>query len=136
VFNYGHDRVGTRTSVSEFSGARVTWTYDAANRLTNEHRSGTNAYDTTHVYDAVGNRALEQTGTQRTTFTQDAANQLKSSTAPSGVITTYTYDRRGEPSISKNTSTYPLTLRNLQEIKALPPLESEIHYLLPNGRLP
>jgi hypothetical protein len=37
----------------------VTWTYDAAYQLINEDRSGANAYNTTYVYDPVGNRLVK-----------------------------------------------------------------------------
>jgi YD repeat-containing protein len=39
---YKHDGFGNRTSVLESSGDRVTWTYDPANQLLNEQRSGVN----------------------------------------------------------------------------------------------
>ena len=42
-FAYAYDRGGSRTSVLEAGGDRVTWTYDDANRLTREQRSGASA---------------------------------------------------------------------------------------------
>jgi YD repeat-containing protein len=54
-----HDAAGNRTGVLESGGDRVTWTYDATDRLTREQRSGPSAYDTTYTYDPLGNRLVK-----------------------------------------------------------------------------
>jgi YD repeat-containing protein len=56
-------------------GDRTTSARDALTRLTRERRSGTNAYDLTYTYDAVGNRATRLTGGVTTTYTYDAADE-------------------------------------------------------------
>ena len=58
-FDYSHDKVGNRTAVLEANGDRVTWSYDNTYQLTREQRSGANAYDVTHSYDASGNLQLQ-----------------------------------------------------------------------------
>ena len=50
------DAVGNRKHVVESTGNRVTWTYDNTYQLKNEQRSGSNSYNITYTYDAVGNR--------------------------------------------------------------------------------
>src|SRR3970282_1595558 len=52
------DAVGNRTQVVEANGDVVSWSYDPTYQLTNERRSGTNAYNATYTYDATGNRTL------------------------------------------------------------------------------
>jgi YD repeat-containing protein len=78
----------------EAGGDRVTWTYDATDRLTREQRSGTNAYDTTYTYDPLSNRLVKDASGARTTYAYDLANQLTTSEDANGV-TTYTYDLAG-----------------------------------------
>jgi len=73
-----------RTRVIEASGVRVTWTYDAANRLTREQRSGASAYDRQSTFDAANNRTVWNVDGVRTTSTFDGSNQLLTSTTPSG----------------------------------------------------
>ena len=45
-----------RTGVVELDGTLCTFGYDATNQLTKEQRSGANAYNTSYVYDPLGNR--------------------------------------------------------------------------------
>ena len=68
--------------------------YDATNQLTNERRTVDNAYNTTFVYDAVGNRLVKNADGSLTTYTYDTANQLQTSQDSAGV-TTYTFDANG-----------------------------------------
>ena len=97
-FSYQYDKAGNRTSLSEADGSRTTWSYDAAYQLTAEHRTGTNAYRNTYVYDNRGNRILKNLDGQRTTSTYDAANQLAWSQDASG-RTTYTFDADGNQQV-------------------------------------
>ena len=93
-FAYDYDAAGNCTSVLESSGDRVTWTYDAANRLTREERSGASGYDTTYTYDALGNRLVKEASGALTTSTYDLANQLETSEDSSGVTTRHIRLRR------------------------------------------
>jgi YD repeat-containing protein len=93
-FQYKYDDAGNRIAVAESGGDRVTWAYDNTSQLINEHRSGANAYNTTFVYDPLGNRLLKNETGVRTTSSYDAANQLERSEEVSG-LTTYTFDSNG-----------------------------------------
>jgi len=97
-FNYNYDNADNRTGMLEGAGGRVTWTYDATNQLTNERRTVDNAYNTTFVYDPVGNRLVKNADGSLTTYTYDAANQLQTSRDATGV-TTYTFDANGNQRI-------------------------------------
>jgi RHS repeat-associated protein len=98
IFTYSYDNAGNRTGVAEASGDRVTWSYDAANQLLREQRSGTGAYDVTFSYDEAGNRLTKEEGGTTTTYSYDAANQLSVESAPGG-LTTYTYDANGNTQV-------------------------------------
>ena len=100
-FNYQYDKVGNRTSVVESNGDRVTWIYDLTYRLRNEHRSGANAYNTTHTYDSLGNRTVQQQDGALTTYSYDPANQLQTSRDVTG-LTTYTYDGTGNLQLTQD----------------------------------
>ena len=93
-------------SLSEDGGRQTTWTYDARDRLNQEHVTDPTRGDrtTSFIYDLVGNR-LERTtictlacggelpaGT--TTYTYDDNDRLTSETGPAGT-TTYEYDDNG-----------------------------------------
>ena len=92
--------VGSPTAMTEANGDALTWTYDALSRLSREQRSGTNAYDLTYTYDAVGNRATKLIGGVTTTYTYDAADELALEDA-AGALTTSTYDQNGN-TLSRN----------------------------------
>lgn len=97
-FDYSYDAAGNRTCVAESGGDRVTWSYDDTSQLINERRSGANSYNTTYVYDGLGNRLVEVASAGRTTSTYDLANQLKWSETTTG-RTTYTFDADGNQQI-------------------------------------
>jgi YD repeat-containing protein len=97
-FDYGYDSTPNRTHVLEANGDRVTWTYDDSYQLINENRSGANAYNTTFVYDPVGNRLLQSASGALTTYSYDAANQLVTGQDAAGV-TTYTFDSNGNQQV-------------------------------------
>jgi len=86
--------VGEQTTVVEATNDRVTWSYDNAYQLKNEHRSGVTSYNITYTYDSVGNRLSVINGGARTTSSYDIANELKKNQSVGGV-TTYTYDANG-----------------------------------------
>lgn len=130
-FDYGYDAAGRRTQVQEFSGDRVTWTYDPTSQLLSEARSGANSYRTTYAYDATGNRLVEETLVDGpTTSTYDAANRLQRSESFSG-ITTYTYDaagnRRSMEEPSGNLTTYTWNGQN-QLVQVELPNEEVVTY--------
>jgi RHS repeat-associated protein len=110
-YTYTYDKVANRLSQDEGSGNVVTWTYDKTYRLTRDVRIGTNSYDTTYTYDAVGNRTVKIASGARTTYAYDAANQLTTSIDSSGT-TTFTYDAAGNltvtltPTNQRTTSTW------------------------------
>jgi RHS repeat-associated protein len=66
-------------------------------------RSGSNAYDITYTYDAVGNRLSKEEEGAVTTYAYDAANELLTTEDGSGV-TTYAYDEAGNLAASVNPS--------------------------------
>ena len=66
-FNYTYNPVGNRTQVVEANGDVVTLAYDPTYQLTNEQRSGANAYNISYTYDPVGNRTLLLNGGAVTT---------------------------------------------------------------------
>ena len=95
VYTATYDSVGNRLSVEELDGAEVTYGYDAADQLTSEERTGSNAYATDYTYDAAGNRLTKVEGSQTTTYEYDAANQLLVEAQPGGTRVTHTWDANG-----------------------------------------
>jgi RHS repeat-associated protein len=102
-FDYAYDQASRRTSVVEASGDRVTWAYDAADQLINEHRSGPNTYNTTLTYDGMGNRLVKETDVALTTMAYDLANQIETSEEASG-ITSYEFDGAGNQRLTVSPS--------------------------------
>ncbi len=93
-FDYHIDPTGNRLGVTEATGQRTTWTYDNSYQLINEHRSGADGFNTTFVYDPVGNRLEKNASGVVTISTYDVANQLVTSVGPAGTVT-YTFDAAG-----------------------------------------
>jgi len=94
-FQYTYDNVGNRVGLAFFSVDTTTdWTYDATYQLINEALVGPGPFNTTYVYDPVGNRLVKNDSGALTTSTYDAANQLKTSVAAAGT-TTYAFDAAG-----------------------------------------
>jgi RHS repeat-associated protein len=98
AFNYAYDKAGNRTRVVEANGDRVTWSFDNLYQLTNERRSGANAYNVTYAWDGAGNRTSMRDGGVPTTYTTNAANQLVTAKTPSGT-TTYIFDPSGNQQV-------------------------------------
>jgi RHS repeat-associated protein len=94
--------------VSETGSRIATWTYDAANRLITERRSGSPAYANTFAYDSTGNRTLEQKDGTRTTFAYDLADQLTTSVVNTST-TTYTFDGAGNLTLQVAPTNNPTT---------------------------
>ena len=93
-FNYTYNPVGNRTQVVEANGDVLTLSYDPTYQLTNERRSGANAYNISYIYDPVGNRTLLLSNGTPTTSTYNAGNELVTSDSSAGV-TTNAYDGDG-----------------------------------------
>jgi len=98
IFTYSYDDSGNRTGVAEANGDRVTWSYDGINQLTQEARSGANAYGLEYTYDAVGNRLTQFNGAATVSYSYDVANQLTLEENPSARIT-YSYDANGNTEV-------------------------------------
>ena len=81
LFTNSYDPVGNRLSVSEIDGSLVSYLYDPSYQLINEQRSGTTPYNTTFVYDGMGNRLVQNNTGVLTTSTFNAANELLTSEA-------------------------------------------------------
>jgi YD repeat-containing protein len=91
TYSYNSDRL--RSQVNETLGsqtATVTYTYDALHRLTDEVRTGADAYENHFTFDAAGNRLTWNDGFGTTTYTYDAADRL----TQAGNVT-YTYNANG-----------------------------------------
>ncbi|MEW4526647.1 RHS repeat-associated core domain-containing protein [Maioricimonas sp. JC845] len=110
VLTYAYDSLSRRVELHSPAG-RFTYSYDANNRLTGKHRSGTSPYRNTYSYDPTSNRLLKNEDGTRTTYSYDAANQLVTSLDSSGT-TTYTFDADGNqqlivaPSGNRTTTTW------------------------------
>ena len=79
LFTNSYDPVGNRLSVSEIDGSLVSYLYDPSYQLINEQRSGSTPYNTTFVYDGMGNRLVQNNTGVLTTSTFNAANELLTS---------------------------------------------------------
>ena len=89
-----------RLTVLELDGTRVTFGYDAHSQLISEARSGANAYNTSYVWDANGNRIKQYESGVLTTRLFNAANELTLVTPASGAPTTNLYDSNGNETVS------------------------------------
>jgi RHS repeat-associated protein len=78
---------------------RGTWSYDGIYQLVREQRSGTNSYDVSYSYDALGNRLMKLDGGVATTYSYDGANQLEYEETPSA-RTTFSYDANGNMTVT------------------------------------
>jgi YD repeat-containing protein len=95
MYTATYDAVRNRLTMVELDGTRSTFSYDATYQLINEQRSGTNAYNTSYQYDAVGNRVVVNDSGQLTTSSYNAANELLLATPLTGQPTTTTWDAKG-----------------------------------------
>ncbi|HET6387056.1 MAG TPA: RHS repeat-associated core domain-containing protein, partial [Armatimonadota bacterium] len=67
----------------------------ASYQLVNEQRSGANAYNTTFLYDGVGNRTVKNDSGALTSYSYNPANELTLITPPTGQPTTSLWDANG-----------------------------------------
>ncbi len=87
---FAYDQAGNRTLKNAGTGARTTYSYDAANQL-RYGQLGTAR--TTFVYDATGNQKIEQPAVgNRTTTTWNYENQPTQYLLPSGSRVTMAYN--------------------------------------------
>jgi len=93
-FTFVYDPVGNRTDVRRQDGQVVKYTYDAKNRLTEDHTTGADAHTYTYSYDSNDNRLTSSEKGTVSASTYDAANRLVTSVAGTST-TTYTYDSDG-----------------------------------------
>ena len=80
-----YDGVGNPTHAALAWGSRVTWTYDADNRLVREQRQPGAAYDHTYTYDEAGNRLTKVDSGVTTTYSYDEADRLLTEDAAGAV---------------------------------------------------
>ena len=100
TFDYTYDAYGNRTNAHEdLNGTSydLTWTYDRANRLTSETRSGASSLftRTRYTYDAAGNRQTQSVNGTLTTYQYDQMDQLTHLQTTGFNPIDYTYDARG-----------------------------------------
>jgi RHS repeat-associated protein len=88
------DAASRITAVTELNSL-WTLTNDASGQLINEQRSGAVTYNTTYVYDAVGNRLQKNDSGSVTNYQYGPSNELTLLTPPSGAPTTSSYDNNG-----------------------------------------
>ena len=96
AFTSTYDPVGNRVTTLELDGSQLTFSYDPTYQLVNEQRSGSNAYNITHVYDSMGNQTVQNASGQVTSLSYNLANELIVIQLPDGLQTTMTYDLRRE----------------------------------------
>ena len=75
----------------ESAGDRVTWTYDAANQLSSEHRTGVAGFRHTFAYDPANRLRRSDAVAGRTTYTYDAAGNQRTVEDPTGDVVTNTW---------------------------------------------
>jgi YD repeat-containing protein len=97
---YNYDAANNRIGALNAAGVRTTWSYDRTYQLVGEHKGWPNVYQTTFVYDPVGNRLVKNETGQLTTSTYGAVNQLINSRSAGG-LTTYTFDAAGNEEIMR-----------------------------------
>ena len=100
-FSYKYDDGGNPTRQTEATGVVTTWTYDNANQLKSERRSGANAFSYTLTYDAAGNSTIKTVPGEYYIYDYDAANQL-SRAVSIFTISTFTHDQAGNQTREKN----------------------------------
>ncbi len=101
MYTASYDAAGNRVTVLENDGAMITYSYDNTYQLTNERRSGANAYNNTFTFDAGGNRLTKVTSSGTTTYTADAADRLTVVKPPASSTATLTYDNNGNLTLEK-----------------------------------
>ena len=91
-FLYGLDPTGNRVTITENDGSQTVNAYDDKNRLLQETRTGTSAYDCGYAYDLNGSMiARDLPGGGRVTFTLDNAAKITGDS----LANNYVYDPDG-----------------------------------------
>jgi YD repeat-containing protein len=121
--DYRYDNAANRLGQQDAQGVITTWNYDTAYQLTHEYRSAaTGGFNTTFVYDPVGNRLVKNATGARTTSTYNSANQLITSIDPAGT-TMFTFDAAGNQQVEaapSGTTTHAWDYEN-QRTVVVPP---------------
>lgn len=89
---------GNRKSVTYPDGSKELYTYNKIGQntsLVNLKADGTVIDTYSYTYDAAGNQSTKTDAKGITTFTYDKLNRLAEITEPSGIKTTYSYDKAG-----------------------------------------
>jgi len=93
---YTFDAAGNRKTMTLLNADRITYSYDKANQLIGEQRTGGLAYQAGYSYDPAGNRTQLVKNGVTTTYTYDAANQLTSRAVPARRLTRMTMPEYGQ----------------------------------------
>jgi YD repeat-containing protein len=107
-FTFTYDEDGNRKVIVDANGSHTTYTYDAKDRLTQDHTTGTNAHLYNYSYDLNDNRLTENEKGSVTTYVYNAFGQITTSVFD-GSISTYTYDDNGNL-VLVNDGTYLTTM--------------------------
>lgn len=91
---YELDAANNRTSVTFQNDDTIQYTYDKANQLIEEVRTGDLTYNQTFSYDSVGNRTQSTNDGTTTNYTYNVANQLTQESGPQTI--NYSYNARGD----------------------------------------
>ena len=99
-YTYGYDLAGNRTSMTDVSGGvttNITWDYDAANRLIEEHNDRNDiGFTTEYQYDQNGNRTREiRANGDIIRYSYNENDQLTEIAYPDYITEEYSYDARG-----------------------------------------
>jgi RHS repeat-associated protein len=86
---------GVNTTDGLAGGQTQYFSYDAANRLTASHFSGSVPKARSYTYDANGNRTSVTEGNVTFAYTYDATDELRTKSAEGGPSDTFTYDSLG-----------------------------------------
>ncbi|HIX68914.1 MAG TPA: DNRLRE domain-containing protein [Candidatus Anaerostipes excrementavium] len=95
------------------------YTYDTLGRLTKtvtrDHTNEDQKKTVTYTYDPAGNRLSEDDGTEKTTYTYNGLDQIKTATVEKGQsvdsVRQYSYDRSGNETEVKDSKTGERTLK-------------------------
>jgi RHS repeat-associated protein len=99
-YTYGYDLAGNRKTLTEVSGsvtANISWEYDEANRLIEEHNDRNDiGFTTEYQYDQSGNRTREIHDSGAVIrYNYNENDQLTSIQHPNYITENYEYDLRG-----------------------------------------
>ena len=91
--------------------SRRNYAYDNSYQLVNEDRSGFEPYNITYSYDPLGNRLLQTSSGQVTTYSYNHANELTLQVRPGALPVTTTYDANGNTTLDSASACWPMQHR-------------------------